>query len=141
MSSYSHTTWLQLRQQLAARLSDPSNTFWADAELQLWTVEALRCWGAHSTYWRDRGVFNSVASQGFYDLTATLPALLGYTVTDQTLVQQIQYHLMEPANATAWTGSEQFTYAEIAAAIQRRRDQFLSMRRRLRVAASSWQTT
>lgn len=126
---YGHISYVQFRQQLAARLSDSSNIFWTDAELKQWSLEALRCWGAHSNYWRERGTFVTAANTPFYDISsasAQMSSLLADTVTDQDLVQQIQYHLMEPPNATTWTGSEQFTYAEVATAIQRRRDQFLS---------------
>lgn len=126
---YAQITYVQFRQQLAGRLSDSFNTFWTDGELKRWTLESLRTWSAYSTYWRERGVFNSVADTPFYDLTVQVPALLAYTVTDRDLVNDICYQLMEPPIVTwsgGWIGSEQFTLDDIVGAIQRRRDQFLS---------------
>jgi len=81
-------------------------------------------------FWRDTGSLNTTASVGFYDLTTLQntdgTALLSYTVTDQDIVTQIQYHFLEPATGSSWTGSEQFTLADITNSIQKRRDQLLA---------------
>jgi hypothetical protein len=119
-------------QQLAARLGDPGMVFWLESELSLYLTEALRTWSAYATYWRNRGTFNTVANQPFYDLTGASPqmaALLAYTVTDQQLITEMCYQLMEPPPvvwAGGWVGSEMFTLDDLTQAIQRRRDQFLS---------------
>jgi hypothetical protein len=107
-------------------LHDSGNVFWASAELDVWLDEALRTWGVAAHYWKDRAVFSTVSGTAFYDLTTVLaPALRAYTVTDTNLVRDIQYHLLEPATGTSWTGSEQFTFAEVSDALERRRNQFL----------------
>src|SRR6185437_5948871 len=51
--------------------------------------------------------------------------LIPYTVKDPDLISTIEYHFLEPATPTAWTGSEMFTLADLTSALQRRRDQFL----------------
>ena len=43
---YSYISFSQLKQQLANRLYDPTKTFWADAELGVYAVGALRTWNA-----------------------------------------------------------------------------------------------
>jgi hypothetical protein len=127
---YTHTTWAQLKTALSLRLSDPNKVYWTDGELGLYLVEALRTWAVLTAYWRDTGVINSTASTPFYNLTSLLNAdglaLLSNTTKDQDLVTRIQYHLLEPATGSSWTGSEQFTLADVTNSIQKRRDQLLA---------------
>jgi hypothetical protein len=124
---YTHTTRAQARTQLAGLLHDTGNVFWTSAELDVYLDEALRTWGVAAQYWRERGTLSTSSSTAFYDLTSTLApsTLRGQIVTDTNLVRDIQYHLLEPATGTSWTGSEQFTFAQVQNALQRRRDQFL----------------
>ena len=123
--AYTHTTFLQAKQALAGRLDDTGNVHWKDTELGLYIKEALRTWGALTSYWRERGTFATVAGTAFYVLPTQIPSLLGYTLKDQDLVTEIEYHLLEPPTPAAWTGTDQFTLADVTAALQRRRDQFL----------------
>lgn len=127
---YSHISWGQLKTALAERLGDSGNVYWADAELGLYLTEALRMWGLMTGYWRDTGVIQTSANTPFYDLTTLqnvdAESLLNYTVTDRDLVTQIQYHLLEPATGSSWTGSDQFTLADLTKALQKRRDQLLA---------------
>jgi hypothetical protein len=128
---YAHTTWSALRSALSDRLGD--TTFWTDdaavySENQGYLKEALRVWAACAHRWKERVVFNATANTHWYDLTAvtTTPASrMAYSVRDRFLLAEIQYHLIEPVNFSTWTGTEQFTFAEIVAALQRRRNQFL----------------
>lgn len=111
---------------LQARLGvSGENSFWGEAECRLYLVEALRTWNAASRYWRDRGAFQTEANTAFYDLGEKLPDKLGRTVTDRDLVRAIEYHLLEPASPTAWSGTEQFSLNDLTAALERRRNQFL----------------
>lgn len=123
--AYTHTTLSQAKSQLARLLHDTGNVHWVDAELGVYLDEALRTWGVGAAYWRERGVFNTVAGTAFYDLSTELSALRGYSVTDTNLVRDIQYHLLEPATGSSWTGTEQFTLQQVTDALQRRRDQWL----------------
>lgn len=115
-----------MRSELAARLGDTGKVFWTDAELGIYIVESLRTWGALTGYWRERGTFDTTAGTTWYDLPTMLPTIMGYSVTDSDVVKSIQFHLMEPATGTSWTGSEMWTLADVTAAVQRRRDQFLA---------------
>lgn len=127
---YTHTTLGQVTTALSLRLSDPNFTYWSKAELQLYLTEALRTWSLLTGFWRDTGTLDTITSAGFYDLTVLQNGdgtdLLNYIVTDQDIVTLAQYHLLEPATGNSWTGSEQFTLADLTNAIQKRRDQVLA---------------
>lgn len=122
---YTQTTLDQATAALASRLADPTMVRWVLPELRGLIVEAIRTWNALTGHFRDQGVFNTTTGQTFYDLATALPTLRGYTVTDADLVVAIEYALLEPASASIWDGSDMFTLADVVAAIQRRRDQFL----------------
>ncbi len=122
---YTHTTFLQAKNQLAARLRDSGKLFWSDVELSGLIINSLYAWQMLTGYWRDRGVFNTAAGSLFYNLHAELPALLGMTITTQQAVSAMQYMLLEPATPAAWTGTSMFTLADITTALQNRRNQFL----------------
>jgi len=109
---------------LAALLQDPGMVFWTDAELGVYLVEALRTWAVYSFYWKERGVFPTVAATPFYDLPTLIPAVRGYTVTDANIVNTIEYHLLEPPSVP-WSGTDQFTLAAVTNALTRRRNQLL----------------
>ena len=129
---YAHTTWAQLKTELARRLGDPSKVFWPDAELDLCLREALHYWNAAAEYWRDRGSFTAAAGTAWYDLGSVTfnngggEALRPRSLTDRDLLNELQCALIEPQNATGWNGTSQFTLAGVQAAMQRRRDQFLA---------------
>lgn len=128
---YAYSTFAQAKTQLAARLADPNKVFWVDTELGLFITEALRTFGLCSGFWRERGTFSTVSGTVFYDLNALLSngtsLLLSPTVTDRDVIQQIQYALLESATSqSAWTGTEMFTYNDLANAVQNRLNQFLS---------------
>lgn len=128
---YTHTTWIGLRNELSARLGDPSKIFWIDAETKIYLTEALRCFGLLSGFWRARGTLATTANTSFYDINTLLinnaQGILSPTVTDRYIIQQIQYALLESATTQiAWAGTEMFTYPDIANAVQNRLNQFLS---------------
>jgi hypothetical protein len=124
---YSYSTLGQLKTQLATRLFDTGNVFWTDTELTILLTESLRTFGLLSGFWRERAAFPASTGTPFYDLSVQCPGLLDYTVTDQSIIQAIQYHLLESASSqTSWTGTEMFTYADIVNAVQNRLNQFLA---------------
>lgn len=130
---YTYLTLAQARTQLAARLYDTSaNLFWSDAEKNQYIVESIRIWNALTSFWRSEFTFQTQANVTWYDLTdtANLPnTLRPFTVTDNSLIQLIEYHLLEPVTSVyplTWTGSLQFSLTDILNAIQRRRDEVLS---------------
>lgn len=124
---YTHTTWGDLKNQLALRLADSAKIFWTDVELGIQLSESLRAFGLLSAFWRNRGTLNTAAGSAFYNITTSMPSLLGFSVTDRDVIQQLQYHLLESATSqAAWNGTEMFNLSDLRYAIQRRRDQFLS---------------
>jgi hypothetical protein len=121
---YAYYTLAQLIADLAARLQDTGHVFWSSAELTLYIQEALQTWNAMAAWYRDRMVFNTAAATTFYDLGTVPNSIVPRTVTDTTLFEEIEYHLLEPPTP-AYTGSEMFTNADLVNALQKRRDQFL----------------
>jgi hypothetical protein len=121
---YTAFTLGQLLADLAERLQDPANVFWTAAELTLYVQEALQTWNSMAAWYRDRMVFNTAAATPWYDLSAVPGTLIPYAVTDSTLFNLIEYHLLEPPG-NVYTGSEMFTGADITNNMQKRRDQFL----------------
>ncbi len=126
MEYYQHTTRSQARAALSTRLEDPNNVRWLVEELNLYLADALRLWQALTGSYHDRSA--SISTQNavaFYDL-ATIPAAsLGCTLLDSDQVKTLQYHLLEPATGTSWTGSDQFNLTQVTQALQKRRDRFL----------------
>lgn len=125
--AFTHTRWNELQISLAARLDDPGNKFWTIAENYRYLTEALRAWNAYAQYSRERGSMNLDTPVGglfFVDVYSDLTSLTP-TVTDQDLIVEIQTALLEPENATGWSGTSQFGYDEIADNLIRRRNQFL----------------
>jgi hypothetical protein len=123
--AYAHTTLAAAVAAVAARLGDPSLSFWSSGELRALLYEGLRLWQAATDSSRERGALPTQANVAFYDLGAELPTLLGNVVTDRNVVAELEAHLLEPVTPTGWTGSTQFTLPDLVAALQRRRDQFL----------------
>jgi hypothetical protein len=125
---YTHTTFGELKGNLAVRLSDSNNVFWSSAELGRHIRESLRVWGVLTAFWRERAGFATTASEPFYALETELPGLMQRNVTDRDLITDLLDHLMEPP-ITDWTiypGTEMFTLSSLAEAVSRRRQQFLA---------------
>lgn len=129
---YSYITYSAARQQLANRLYDPTKKFWSDSELGLYIKESLRTWNALTSFWRGDFIFPTQSGTTWYDLTDTtnLPnTLRPLTLTDVGVYKDIQFSLLEPSvGVNPWTGvSTQFTADDLINAVQRRRDEILSV--------------
>ncbi len=117
---------------LGMRLYDPNHVFWTLDELTAYIVEALRTWNALASYWRDEFTFPTVEGTVWYDITDLTVApntLRPFTVTDQEILEVIEYHLLEPITASfplTWTGSQQFTVADLQQALSRKRDEIVA---------------
>jgi hypothetical protein len=136
---YTAITFSDLQDALFQRVGD--EVFYSNVgsypEISLYLKEALRVWNSLANFWRDRVVFQTVAGQAFYQISApsiiTNPAnLLVPTLTDSDLVAEIMYHLLEsqplqpdPIDTTTWRGTDMFTLEWVLGALTRRRDQFL----------------
>jgi hypothetical protein len=113
--------------KIAALLDDTGELYWSRAD-KYWAIwEALRVWGALTSYWRARGTFNlnPAAATPYYDLSAMLPTLRSRTWTLGQMVTEIQYMLNEAPNGISGAGmSAQVSIASILDAVQRARNRF-----------------
>ena len=126
---YTHTTLNQFRAELANRLSDPDEIFWTLDELNEYILESLRVFGSLTGFWRDQASFVTTAGVAFYDITsinAAFTTLLGYSLTDQSLLTTIQNHFLEPPSSDSWAGTDQFNLQDIQDALQGQRNKFLA---------------
>lgn len=126
----SSLTFAMAKSQLASRLYDPTKQFWSDAELGTLLADALRTWQALTGYWRKEFTFPTVPNQTWYDLTTQSASLRPQTLTDASILADIELALLEPLTPVyplAWAGSSQFAIDDILQAINRRRDELLSV--------------
>jgi hypothetical protein len=126
---YTFITQAQFTAALAQRLYDATNQLYPTAELIAYQTEALQAFNAFANFYRQEFVFASTAGVTWYDLTTQTNTLRALTATDQSLINLIEYHFLEPQTATyplTWTGSKQFTITDLLNAIQQVRDQVLS---------------
>lgn len=130
---YTHTKWSELKDALGQRLSDTGDIFWPDVEKGLYLAESLRTFGVLSGFWRERSTVALTAGTFFYALESqtsgspTLASLIGPTLTDRNIIQQLQYALLESVSTQAsWPGTSMFTYNDVVGAVSRRRNQFLA---------------
>lgn len=130
MPQYTQTTLSSAVTQLSSRLNDSNNVYYTQTEAQNSIIEALRWLQCLTGFYRERETFSTSANVIFYDLRTVLntPAT-GYpylfSVTDDQLLSQIQYHLIEQV-ANPQTISQQFPVSVIAQALTRTRDMFLT---------------
>lgn len=126
---YTHTTLSQFRAELAGQLSDPEQIFWTSEELNEYILESLRVFGSLTGFWRDQASFVTSAGVAFYDITsinAAFTSLLGYSLTDQSLLTTIQSHFLEPVSSDSWAGTDQFNLRDIQCSLQNQRNKFLA---------------
>jgi hypothetical protein len=122
--SYTWLTFAELRAALAQRLADPTNKFWADIENGLYINEALSTWNALTGTWQVDFVFNT-DSRIWYPVPLLAGSPRARTVMDSQLYTVIEYHLLEPATGSTWTGTSQFTLEDLTAALQGTQDEIL----------------
>jgi|SRR5208337_2713116 len=125
MPQFQWITWLQARQALAARLADPNNVFWTDAENKTYLLEALRTWNALTEQWNSTFAFTATSAQVWYNLSLLGGSPRLRTLQDSDLYTIMEYHLLEPATGATWTGTSQFSIADLQGALQRRRDEVI----------------
>jgi hypothetical protein len=130
--SYSFISYSQFRAALAQRLYDSSKIFITDAELKVYSLEALQTFNAFASFYRQEFTFTTRTNVTWYDLTdkVNLPnSLRLLNTTDTSIITAIEYHLLEPLTSTyplTWAGSSQFSVSDILNAVQQARDQTLS---------------
>ena len=126
MGTYSWLTFVQARQQLAARLADPNMVFWSDTELKFYICQSLRMFNVLTNTWRKDfsytdplNIWNSLGS------LAGSPRLR--TLTDTYCYKELEYMLLEPSSGGVWTGTTQFNIGDLADALQGMRDEMLQV--------------
>lgn len=130
MPNYTHSTLQSAIQTLADRLHDHGMQFWSSAELASYLRESLRNWNALTSFHRDSMTFSLVQGQTWYDLPYLAGTVRDYNISDFSLVNQIEYHLLEPLTSSyplSWSGSAQFTVANILDSLGRRINETLAL--------------
>ena len=125
MAFYSWLTYATARQQLAARLADSGNVYWTDAENGLYIKKALRMFNALTYTWKTDFVYSSTSLWNSLGSLTGSPRLR--TLTSNDAFTMMEYMLMEPPTGGVWTGTTQFTIAELADALEGARDQMLQV--------------
>lgn len=123
MAQYSWLTFAQAKTQLSARLGDASQVKWTNVEVGLYIQEALRMWNALTSTWKAEYVFTSASNWNQLGLLAGSPRLR--TVTDTQCYTLMEYALTEPPTGSTWTGTSQFSIAQLAGALERRRNEII----------------
>lgn len=123
--SYAWLTYADARASLAARLSDPSNQYWSDAENGYYLIEALRMFNCLTGTWRQD--FSFTPSQLWNPLGATSGSPRLRTVTDTWVYTLMEYMLLEPPSGGTWEGTSMFAISDLSLALQRRRDEILKV--------------
>lgn len=124
--TYEHATLQNLVDQLAQDVSDTGKTFFTSTELQRAVIEALQLSNVLTARGRHTLHFTTTAGVAWYDLSTLAPTALGSTATDRTAIENMQYRLMEPVDASAGaTMTERYSFAELLRSLQQSRDRFL----------------
>ena len=126
MAQYQWITYADAKTALAQRLADPARVFWTDAEIGLYLREALRTWNSLTEFWVADYAFTPDLNH-WYNLAVLPGSPRVRTVTDVELYTVMQYQLLEPPTGGTWTGTSQFTIADLSGALQRRRDEMIQV--------------
>lgn len=125
-TQFSYITFGALKAQLAAKLNDPTNITWSDAENGAYLTEALRFWNVLTQYWPQDWTFTitpPLASDwSFLNNTSTGASPRAQTLTVNDLYTILCFHLYERSTANL-TGM--FTEDDFNTATQQVRDEIL----------------
>lgn len=127
--AFQYITFTTAAQQLAGRLQDPNLVYWNQPnELLECLYEAVRFNQALTGSYKQKLNFNTAARKNYYSLSD--PSVVPNTplqnfVTDVEVANNILAALLEPPLTTGWTGTGQFTFAQLQAAMQARLNRFI----------------
>src|SRR5271167_2554317 len=128
MGAFSWLTWGAAQEELSTRLSDPTQALWSPAELQLYLAYAMRVFSAYTQFWLVDYAFDLTPPFATNFFQANGPGSpRQQTQTDINLYTMMEYMLMEPPSGGTWTGTNQFNIADLAQAVQGRRDESLQI--------------
>lgn len=113
--------------EISTRLGDENNVFWTEAELYAYLCESLRVLNAFTGFWRTQYVVTLTApfTQNWFSTAGAGPRQ--QTLTDTSLYDLIEYHLLEPATGATWTGTNQFAITDLWQSMSRRRNEILQL--------------
>lgn len=123
--SYAWLNFVTSRQQLAARLADPSMVFWTDSELKIYIQRALRMFNSLTYTWKKDFTYNSNSLWNSLGSLSNSPRIRTLNTTDALTF--MEYALLEPPTGQVWSGTTQFTVTDLSQALQRRRDEMLEV--------------
>jgi hypothetical protein len=124
---YSWCTWTQAKAELAARLA-PIGQFWSDAELGLYIALSMRIFNCLTGFWVVEYPINITAPLASNWLPANgTGSPRQPTLSDIDIYTWMEYMLLEPPTGGTWTGTNQFSIAALAQAVQGRRDETLQI--------------
>ena len=106
--AYSWQTLAGAQADLAARLYDAGQQWWGPGELTIRIIDVLRMWNALTSFWRSDMSLTVGLTTVWYDISAATGSPRPMTVTDNDLLQSIEYSLVEPPTAAyplVWTGT------------------------------------
>jgi hypothetical protein len=122
---YDQFTQASFIAQISAFMEDQTNVYFPYDEIARALNEALYHWGSLTSYWRNRGTFNTQPLTPFYDLADQLPLLRTRTYTVDAICREVQYALFEISSGVSGTGlTQQFTAGQIVSAVIAAADQF-----------------
>jgi hypothetical protein len=126
-SVYSYITFLQAKQALALRLSDPNEFSWIDPELGLYIQEALSIWNCLTQWWPQDYSFTITPPTSSPWIFTNRAGPRVQTYTDFSVYSPILYHIIEPqiGSGGIWDGTPQFSFPDLIQAVQRKRDEVL----------------
>ena len=113
-------SWLSQVDAVAALRGRLYNSqLWSDAELWNYIVEALRLFNGLTEQWKSDWVIVN-ANGAWIDSGNGMTSPRRRTLTSNDLFTQMEYMLLEPASGGTWTGSSQFSIADLQSALQKR---------------------
>lgn len=101
-----------------------NSTFWSATEVGVYINEAIRIWNTMTGYWAGAAAVTVTAAPTA--LRFHTNTLVGQTVTDQNILNEIQHHVMETANNGASFDSDIWTIAEVVDWLNDRNRRFLA---------------
>ena len=102
---YQHLTFGALKTLAHKRVG--AAAFYTETEMGVYLIEAFRIWNLLTGHFRASSAVTTTGSTIFYDTALQLQ-----TVTEQTLLHDIQYHTLETPNSGASLGSDMWTIGE-----------------------------
>ena len=114
--------------EVSVRLGDPNGIFFTREEIYLYLCEAVRVFQALTGFWKEQFIqtLTPPFTQNWFPSNGA-GSPRQPTLTDTDLYTLIEYHLLEPPTGATWTGTNQFSIADLSQSCQRRRNEMLQL--------------